>query len=143
MNTTVLSKVLIRRDTANNWANANPVLSEGEIGFNTTNGKHKIGDGETPWNKLPYFILDNEIDVNKTLYGIVDDEGKISYVAAGGSGFHTSGNISDLNNDVGYQTQAQVQALVKKALSQYGIVASSTQPESPNRVGIWMVLQDQ
>ena len=142
MSKNILSRVLVRRDTANNWANNNPILAEGEIGFNITNGKHKIGDGITQWNKLPYFILDTDVDVNKTLYGIVDDDGNISYVAAGGSGFHATGNVSDLNNDVGYQTEAQVQALIKKALSQYGIVASTTEPESPNRVGIWMVLQN-
>lgn len=136
----VSAQVLVRRDTANNWANTNPILKQGQIGFNTTNGKHKIGDGETPWNKLPYFILDNEVDVNKTLYGIVDDDGKVSQIAAGGSGFRATGNISDLTNDVGYQTQAQVQALIKKAIKNYGIVVSSDEPQSSNRAKVWAVV---
>lgn len=141
MSSTISSKILVRRDTANNWANNNPILAQGEIGFNITNGKHKIGDGITTWNKLPYFALDSEVETNKTLYGIVDQDGVITYVAAGGSGFNTTGNVSDLNNDLGFQTQQQVQALIRKALLKYGVTASSAEPMSPNRTGVWMVIE--
>lgn len=115
MSKIVNSKIQIRRDTANNWSTNNPILAAGEIGFDLTNGKHKIGDGSNNWSSLPYFVLDNEIDVNKTLYGIVDDRGNLTYVAAGGSGYTATGNVSDLNNDVGYQTQSQVNALIAAA----------------------------
>ncbi len=120
MSKTVLSKILVRRDTTDNWASNNPILSEGEIGFDTTNGKHKIGDGVTRWNKLPYFVLSTDIDYNKTLYGIVQEDGSLVYVSAGGSGFSTTGNISALNNDVGYLTDQQVKTLIQVALSEYG-----------------------
>ena len=45
-----------RRDTAANWASANPVLLLGEIGYvsDSTTGALKIGDGSTAWNALPY-----------------------------------------------------------------------------------------
>jgi len=36
------------------WAQVNPVLAEGEIGFETDTGKFKIGNGATAWNSLTY-----------------------------------------------------------------------------------------
>lgn len=48
-------RVLQRRDTAANWAAANPVLMEGELGIITDGAKgYKIGDGVTAWNNLEY-----------------------------------------------------------------------------------------
>lgn len=48
------TKIQLRRDTAANWASANPILSEGEIGFEKDTKKKKIGDGVTAWNSLDY-----------------------------------------------------------------------------------------
>jgi hypothetical protein len=56
----VQTKIQVRRDTAANWttaqtaAGATPILSAGEIGFDTTNNKFKIGDGTTLWGSLLY-----------------------------------------------------------------------------------------
>jgi hypothetical protein len=36
------------------WAQVNPTLAQGEIGFETDTGKFKIGDGATAWNSLSY-----------------------------------------------------------------------------------------
>ncbi len=44
-----------RRDTAANWASANPVLGEGEPGLETDTKKFKLGDGVSTWNTLTYF----------------------------------------------------------------------------------------
>lgn len=49
------SQIKLRRDTAANWTAANPVLGAGEPGYDTTNGKLKIGNGTTAWNSLSYF----------------------------------------------------------------------------------------
>jgi len=57
MEKTIKAKLLIRRDTGLNWAQKNPILSCGEIGFDTTQNRHKIGDGIRHWNELPYFAL--------------------------------------------------------------------------------------
>ena len=43
-----------RRDTAANWTSNNPVLAQGEPGFETDTAKFKIGDGSTAWNSLGY-----------------------------------------------------------------------------------------
>lgn len=48
------------RATASEWTATNPVLFEGQIGYDTTNKKFKIGDGSTPWNSLPYFAEKGE-----------------------------------------------------------------------------------
>lgn len=42
----------MRRDTATNWTAENPVLSEGEPGYDTTNALLKVGDGVAQWNDL-------------------------------------------------------------------------------------------
>lgn len=46
------SKIQFRRDTYSNWTSNNPILSEGEIGLDLTNGTFKIGNGVTAWNSL-------------------------------------------------------------------------------------------
>jgi hypothetical protein len=50
------SKIQLRRGTAAEWAGANPVLSEGEIGFEVDANAFKIGDGVAAWNSLPYAV---------------------------------------------------------------------------------------
>lgn len=43
-----------RRDTAARWAQFNPVLLEGEVGYVTDDpNQYKIGDGVHTWNELP------------------------------------------------------------------------------------------
>ena len=43
-----------RRDTAANWTTANPVLEDGQLGFETDTRKSKLGNGTTAWNALSY-----------------------------------------------------------------------------------------
>lgn len=47
-----MSQIQIRRDTEANWTAVNPVLSSGELGWDTSNKSLKIGDGSTQWNSL-------------------------------------------------------------------------------------------
>ena len=54
MPTLAIQRIQFRRDTAANWSSVNPVLSSGEIGFETDTGKLKIGNGSTSWNSLTY-----------------------------------------------------------------------------------------
>ena len=48
-------RIQLRRDTSLKWSINNPVLLEGEIGYETNTMFLKIGDGTTPWNSLPYW----------------------------------------------------------------------------------------
>jgi hypothetical protein len=50
------TKIQLRRDTAASWANANPILSQGEPAFEIDTGREKIGDGVTEWNSLAYKV---------------------------------------------------------------------------------------
>jgi hypothetical protein len=45
-----------RRDTAAAWTAANPVLQDGERGYEKDTRKAKTGDGVTPWNSLGYEV---------------------------------------------------------------------------------------
>ena len=50
-----------RRGTAAQWTGANPILSAGEIGFETDTGKFKIGNGSSAWSALNYYVDANAI----------------------------------------------------------------------------------
>ena len=52
-------RIQIRRDTKASWADLNPILAAGEMGFEIDNNRLKIGNGITAWNSLPY---DTETD---------------------------------------------------------------------------------
>jgi len=47
-------KIQFRRGTATEWTTSNPVLSQGEAGYEHDTGKFKIGNGTSPWNSLQY-----------------------------------------------------------------------------------------
>lgn len=43
-----------RRGSSAQWIAANPILADGEIGYDSTTKQIKIGDGTTAWNALAY-----------------------------------------------------------------------------------------
>ena len=47
-------RIQIIRDTKARWADLNPILAAGEMGFEIDNNRLKIGNGITAWNSLPY-----------------------------------------------------------------------------------------
>lgn len=52
--------IQLRRDTAENWTEANPILAEGEPGIEIISGNSlalKIGDGIHSWNNLHYIFF--------------------------------------------------------------------------------------
>ena len=46
------TRIQLRRGTAEQWRQANPILFIGEAGFETDTGILRIGDGETPFTSL-------------------------------------------------------------------------------------------
>lgn len=86
MSKTVNSKIQMRRDTSTNWSTNNPTLAAGEIGFDTTVKKFKIGDGSTVWNNLEYFIRASDVTtlIQSALaeYG----DGDVNSFGGGGNG---------------------------------------------------------
>lgn len=106
------TRIQIRRSTAPEWVNVNPVLSDGEIGYEVPEyenadgsvsyeftgsepikpGKFKIGDGVTPWNSLFYFNPPPEFTsqlVNNSGYITIDS---------------VPTKVSELENDRDYVT---------------------------------------
>jgi len=59
-------KIQFRRDAAANWTSVNPILSEGEFGYETDTKKYKLGDGTTTWNSLAYSNL-RSLDVSTVI----------------------------------------------------------------------------
>lgn len=51
--------IKLRRDTKNAWTNVDPVLSQGEPGFEIDTNNIKIGNGFKKWSELPYFKTEN------------------------------------------------------------------------------------
>jgi hypothetical protein len=50
------ARLRLRRDTAANWASANPVLLNGELGIETDTRRFKVGNGTLAWSSLSYYI---------------------------------------------------------------------------------------
>ena len=48
------NRIQLRRGGAQEWANSNPTLAQGELGVELDTGRIKIGDGVTAWNTLRY-----------------------------------------------------------------------------------------
>lgn len=48
------TQIKLRRDSYQNWYNANPTLALGEPAYDTTNNKLKIGNGTSAWRSLGY-----------------------------------------------------------------------------------------
>ena len=47
--------IQLRRDRSNSWATINPILAQGEIGYELDTNRFKIGDGLHSWRDLDYF----------------------------------------------------------------------------------------
>ena len=54
-----MTRIQKRRGTAAEWADANPVLAEGEEGYESDTDGVKIGNGEDLWLDRPYTVLPN------------------------------------------------------------------------------------
>jgi len=72
-NTILKTKLVIRNDSAENWATKNPTLLKGELGIEINTNLFKIGDGLTAWTALPYA---NESAPAQTTYQAIPTEGQ-------------------------------------------------------------------
>lgn len=73
------TKIQLRRGTASQWTTADPVLAEGEIGYEIDTGRFKIGKtGGTQWSLLPY--AGNTEIIAESGIGAVFDPGNNRYI---------------------------------------------------------------
>jgi hypothetical protein len=79
------TQIKLRRDTAANWASANPVLGQGEPGYDLTNEKLKIGDGTTAWTALGF--INDQVTVDRLVNGsnnlVLNEDGTVTLPANG------------------------------------------------------------
>lgn len=54
----MIVQLRLRRGTTIEWEAANPILAEGEPGWDTTENTFKVGDGSSAWNDLAYQSFD-------------------------------------------------------------------------------------
>jgi hypothetical protein len=70
-----------RRGTSEQWTLANPILAEGEIGFETDNNQFKVGDGVNQWSSLAYFVNLDGISGTLGDYILLSEKGEADGVA--------------------------------------------------------------
>jgi hypothetical protein len=62
------TRIQMRRGTTSEWNSADPTLNEGELGYNSTLGQLKVGDGDTPWSELDYIVSAGSLDTSLGSY---------------------------------------------------------------------------
>ena len=75
------TRIQVRRGTTSQWNTANPTLEEGEIGYNSTLGQIKVGDGSSAWADLDYFVSDTSLGTSLGAYLQDSDKSAIDGVA--------------------------------------------------------------
>lgn len=74
-------RIQMRRGTSTQWNTADPILNEGEIGYNSTLGQIKVGDGSTIWSELTYLATESELNTSLEGYIEITEKGAVSGVA--------------------------------------------------------------
>ena len=111
-----------RRDTAANWTANNPVLAQGEPGFETDTRQYKIGDGTTAWTSLSYRTLAGSVNA---LAGLFTNQASGSDPSA-----PISGNLTVYAKSIAGR-------MMFKQIGPSGI-ATSLQPFlARNKIGYW------
>jgi hypothetical protein len=68
-------KLQFRRDTAANWESENTILSEGELGLDTTNERFKIGNGVDGWNAIDFAQYTTKAETFSTTTTLAGSDG--------------------------------------------------------------------
>jgi hypothetical protein len=108
-----------RRGTSEQWTSANPILSEGEVGFETDNSQFKVGDGVNQWEDLAYFV--NLDGISGTLGDYIElaEKGTADGVATlDAQGQVPASQLSNATVDLtGYATETYVDTAEADAIS--------------------------
>jgi hypothetical protein len=75
------TRIQVRRGTTSEWNTANPILTEGEFGYNTTLDKFKIGDGTSTWSVLEYVPTSADLSSSLGDYIALTEKGGADGVA--------------------------------------------------------------
>lgn len=83
------NKIIFKRLTAAEWTSQNPLLAEGEPGFESDTGKMKIGDGSTRWTSLAYqasLVINDDAEESENSTYSVDKILELLGTVSGGTG---------------------------------------------------------
>ena len=101
-------RVKVRRDTSANWATSNPILADGEQGYDKTLKQYKTGDGATAWTNLVFDRIDAaQVDNLPASLTAAQVDTQIT-----NKGYQTAAQVDTAIVAKGYQTLAQIQAYV-------------------------------
>ena len=116
-------RIKVRRDTSANWGTSNPVLADGEQGFDKTLKQYKTGDGATAWTSLAFDRIDAaqvdnlpasltaaQVDTQITSKGYQTAAQVDTAIVT--KGYQTAAQVDTAIVAKGYQTLAQIQAYV-------------------------------
>lgn len=78
MATVINATIRFKRGTADRWNEVNPVLMDGEPGYETNTGKVKIGNGVSAWKDLTY--LGEKSVVNASTHYDFPSIGKVDVI---------------------------------------------------------------
>lgn len=119
-----MERIQLRRDLAAKWAEINPILMEGEVGFEIDTKLRKIGDGVTAWNNLDYLAAEN----------IVQELGDSTTATISQEGISVS-NILQTFNNTSKITQSEIK------LVQCVVSIQLTDFDTYNESEEWKLLQ--
>ncbi|MCZ4069228.1 hypothetical protein O1W71_16270 [Microbacterium sp. H37-C3] len=95
-----LAQITIRRGTTAEWAAANPVLGDGEMGYDSTLKRVKVGDGVVSWVGLGWSTMSpGEVQSVLTAATIIDQ-----------ADTPTDASVANLITTPGSQTNTQLSA---------------------------------
>jgi hypothetical protein len=75
------TRIQVRRGSTSDWNTSNPILTEGEFGYNTTLDKFKIGDGTSTWSVLEYVPTSADLSSSLGDYIALTEKGGADGVA--------------------------------------------------------------
>jgi len=84
-------RIQVRRGTADQWSDVNPILAAGEMGLESDTNFIKFGNGTSNWDALPYANDPTSFDISNTLadYVLISDVGN----AGGPAKLDADGNL--------------------------------------------------
>lgn len=100
-----LTTIQLRRGTTAEWSASLDPLALGEIGYDTSLKKFKIGDGTSLWNSLGWsVVLPGEVTLTTDLAEAIDD--RVASLIVAGSNISTS--YDDANNKLTISANASL-----------------------------------
>ena len=109
-----MTEIRLRRGTTTAWSTANPILADGEAGWDSSAQKFKVGDGVTAWASLPY--MGDAALATKAPLSNPTFTGTVNGITKAMVGLGNVDNTSDANKPISSATQT---ALNGKAASSH------------------------